>query len=330
MTMLVFAVTQLSDSGRVHHEKINVLPAVVGRSPACDVIIADPYLAPRQYVVRANEGTGAGWEIYALQSVNPTRVNDKTLEADRWVALASGDVITAGDTSVTAYAVDHAVAPAQPMVQDTGVWSSLGRMPVAAVLFVSALAMTAGWSYLEIWSREAAMTAAMSVAAVFMIIVIWAALWSVVGRLLTHRSRFAQQMSLASIYVMASLVCGVVLRGIEFLLSGNLLSQGLTMIVQTILLAVLTTACLAAATTLTRAKRMQAALSFAAGLMISVISLAAISNMGFNPVPPFSTTLSPGLARFATAQDAQGFIADSDALFEHADFVAPPADNPQQ
>ena len=329
MSMLVFAITHLSDSGRVQHEKITALPVVVGRSPACDVIVADPYVAARQYVVRAKDDGSAGWDICALESVNPTTVNGKPLAIGQWVSLASGDVIEAGETSVTVYAADHAVAAAQPLPQHDGVWSSLGRMPVAAAVFMTALSMTAGWSYLEIWSNEAAMTAAMSVAAVFMIIVIWAALWSVVGRLLTHRSRFAQQLSLASVYVMASLVCGMVLRGVEFLLSGNVVSQALTMITQTILLAILTSACLAAATTLTRRKRMQAAASFALGLMISVVSLAAISNMGFNPVPPFSTTLSPGLAQFAPAVTAQDFIADSAQLFDDADFIAAPAQNPQ-
>lgn len=330
MSVMVLAITHLSDSGRVHHEKVAALPVVVGRSPACDVIIADPYLSARQYIIRAKESDIGAWEICALESVNATRLNGKALGAGQWVSLASGDVIEAGETSVTAYAIDYVVTAAQPLPQNIGVWSSLGRMPVAALLFAMVLAMTAGWSYLEIWSSEAAMTAAMSVAAVFMIIVIWASLWSVVGRLLTHRSRFAHQLSLGSIYVMASLICGMLLRGAEFLLSGNLWSQGLTMIAQTVLLAVLTAACLAAATTLTHKKRVQAALSFAFGLMISVISLAAISNMGFNPVPPFSTTLSPGLSRFAPTVSAQDFIADSATLFDDADFIATPAENPQE
>lgn len=332
MSIMVLAVAPLTDSVRPHHEKISQLPIVAGRSPACDVIVADPYLAPRQYILRANDGAQADtpWEICALDSVNPTRLNGVVLAVGQWVGVKSGDVIEAGETAITAYAPDYAVAQALPMTQDKGLWSSLGRMPVAAALFALALAMTAGWSYLEIWSSEAAMTAAMSVAAVFFIIIVWASLWSVVGRLLTHRSRFAQQLSLASVYVIVSLVTGMLLRGLDFLLSGNMAAQAATLVTQTVLLALLTSACLAAATMLTQHKRMQAALSFAVGLMISVISLSAISNMGFNPVPPFSSTLSPGLARFAPAVAAQDFIDDSAHLFDDADFRVIPADNPQE
>lgn len=332
MSIMVLAIAPLTDSVRPHHEKIMQLPIVAGRSPACDVIVADPYLAPRQYILRANDSPDARtpWEICALDSINPTRLNGVALVTGQWTDVKSGDVIEAGETAITAYAHDHAVAQALPMAQDKGLWSSLAHMPIAAGLFALALAMTAGWSYLEIWSNEAAMTAAMSVAAVFFIIIVWASLWSVVGRLLTHRSRFAQQLSLASIYVIVSLVTGMMLRGLDFLLSGNEVAQAATLLTQTVLLALLTSACLAAATMLTRRKRMQAALSFAVGLMISVISLSAISNMGFNPVPPFSSTLSPGLARFAPAVDAQNFIADSLRLFDDADFRVAPVDNPQE
>ncbi len=324
MSMMVLAIAPLTDSVRTHHEKITSLPVVVGRSPACDVIVADPYLAARQYIIRANDAADAKtpWEICALDSVNPTLLNARVLTAGQWTPLASGDVVEAGETVIAAYASDYAVAAALPMAQNGGLRSSLGRMPVAAALFALALALTAGWSYLEIWSSEAAMTAAMSVAAVFMIIVVWAAMWSVVGRLLTHRSRFAQQLSLASVYVIASLVTGMALRGVDFLLSGSLASQAATILTQTVLLATLTSACLAAATMLSARKRRQAALSFAVGLMISVISLSAISNMGFNPVPPFSSTLSPGLSRFAVAQSAQDFIADSAQLFNDSEFAA--------
>lgn len=321
MTVMVLAISSVPDHDRVHHEKITHLPAVVGRSPACDVIIADHYFGARQYILRASLAENSPWEICALENVNPTYLNDQTLVADQWVPVSSGDTIKAGETSLVVYATEHVVDTAQPLLQDVGAWAAVGRMPVAALLFALALTTTAGWSYLEIWSREAAMAAAMSVAAVFFIIIVWAALWSVVSRLLTHRSRFAAQLSLASVYVMVSLICGMVLRGVEFLLSGGLLSQVLTLLTQSALLAILTAACLAAATTLTRRKRIQAALSFAGGLMISLISLAAIGSMGFNPVPPFAATLSPGLARFAPAVSAQDFIADSAGLFDDAHFA---------
>lgn len=316
MSMMVLAISSLADGGIQHHEKITTLPVVVGRSPGCDVIVADIYIAPRQYILRASEGAAARWEICALDGVNPTLHKGHILPVGQWVAVDSGDVINAGETVVTLYAPDHVVAPAQPLPQQGGIWGALARMPVAALLFIAVLAMTAGWSYLEIWSSEAAMTAAMSVSAVFVIVTIWASLWAVVGRLLTHRSRFALQVSLGCIYVAASLVLGIALRGIDFLFSGNLVSEAATLLTQTVLLAVLIYACLAAATPLPARKRLQGAIAFACGLMISIVSLSTISNMGFSSVPPITTTLSPSLARFAPAVDAGQFIDDSVSLFE--------------
>lgn len=321
MSTMILAVSALSDGGVLRHEKITAFPVVVGRSPACDVIVADIYVAARQYMLRGADTAQDTWEISALDSVNPTYLNGKALTAGHWSALVSGDEITAGETVVTVYAPGHHVAEAQAMTPQTGVWSALARMPVAALLFVLALAVTAGWSYLDIWSNEAAMTAAMSVSGVFAVIVIWASLWAVVSRLLTHRARFAAQLSLASLYIMVSLALGMVLRAVDFLLSGNLLAQAVTLVCQTGLLAVLTFFCLAAATSLSAPRRRRAAVSFAGGLLISIVSMTAISNMGFNPVPPFSPTLSPGLARFVPADAAGQFIDDSQSLFEGGDSV---------
>ncbi len=321
MSVMVLAISRVSDGGMTRHEKITSLPVVVGRSPACDVIIDDVYIAARQYSLCA-AADGGGFEICAFESVNPTRVNDAVLPAGQWLAVASGAVIAAGESHVAVFAPDHVVAAAHPLPQQTGAWSAFARMSVAACLLLAAAVMTAGWSYIEMWSKEAAMTAAMSVAAVFVSIIVWAALWAVVGRLLTHRSRFAVQISLASLYVMASLLAGVVQRGFDFLLSGNIVAQVMSVATQTVLLAVLTMGCLAAATTLTPRKRVQAALSFSVGLMISVISLGVISNMGFDPMPPFESTLSPGLWRFAPAVPVDAFMADSAVLFDDS-FAVP-------
>jgi hypothetical protein len=91
---------------------------------------------------------------------------------------------------------------------------------------------------------------------------------------------------------------------------------------QLILLLALTHACLGVATSLPRRRRFAGALAFAAGLMISILSLNAISGMGFSPVPPYSSSLSPALARFAAADDSDAFLRESAALFDQPLFTA--------
>ena len=315
MTAIIIAIADAAQAQAERFEKLSALPAVIGRAPGCDVIVADPYVAARQLVVRACD-VGAGFEVSALDAPNASYINARALVAGAWVGINSGDSVECGDTRLTFYAPDHSVAPAIAMPRRDGFGAALARMPVAGLLFVAALAAAAGWSYLDIWSDEAAMTAAMAVSGAFFVIVIWSALWSVVGRLLTQRSRFALQLSLASLYVMVSLIAGWVMRGVDFLLSGNLVAQGFTMLVQGALLAALTYGCLRAATHLTARKRMQGAAAFAGGLTLSVISLGLISAMGFNPIPPFASTLVPSLSRLAPAVDGATFINDSQHLFD--------------
>ncbi len=316
MTALVLSLSGVTDTVVTQYVRLEHLPAVIGRSPACTVIVPDIYMGAQHYALRASETAGAVCDVCVMDDVNITHLGKKVLRAGVWQALSSGDVLDVGETRLAVYAPSHVVAAAVQMPLQNGAGAVFTRMPVAAMLFVLAMAMTAGWSYLEIWSKEPAMTAAMSVAAVFFVVVVWSALWAVVGRLLTHRSRFATQLSLASVYIVASLVSGTVLRGADFLLSGNMVSTCITLAVQGVLLAALTTACLGAATSLPLRRRIHAAAAFACGLILSMVSLTAIGNMGFSPLPSFATTLSPGLSRVVTAQPIDTFIADSSGLFE--------------
>ena len=64
--------------------------------------------------------------------------------------------------------------------------------------------------------------------------------------------------------------------------------------------------------------------------MISIISLNAIGSMGFSPVPPYASSLSPALARFAAADDSDAFLRESAALFDQPLFQAKGNHAPQQ
>lgn len=321
MTRLVLSWRRTHDDALPSFRVIDAFPAVIGRGLDCDLIVADPYVSARQAAIRVAE---SGWEICDLSDRNPTQLNGRALAEGAWRPLQSGDSIVLGRTEMMAYAPDHAVAPALPLPREGGFSALFARPWLSAAVFAAALAAAGAYAYLEIWSDEPAMASALMVAAAFFVMTVWAGLWSVVGRLAVNRSRFVMQLGMVACYIVVALVVSALLRGVDFLLSGSWLSQGLSVAAQMVLLTALAYGCLGAATGLDPRRRVQGAASFAGGLLLSIMSLSAIGAMGFTPSPPFSSSLSPSLARFAQAVPAESFMADSAALFDDPQFASPP------
>ncbi len=79
------------DSGRVF--ELGESPVTLGRSPDCDLVIADPYVSRHQARIVFREGR------YFLENIgrNPVLLNGKPVKAE---ALSPGDVITLGQTQL--------------------------------------------------------------------------------------------------------------------------------------------------------------------------------------------------------------------------------------
>lgn len=327
MMRLILSHRHPHDDGTPVYQALQQFPVVIGRGFSCDVIVSDAYVAPRQAVIRATED---GWELSDLGGRNATRLNGRALLPGAWTRLRSGDRITLGRHDLEVFAPEHAVADTLPMPRGGGLFDTLGHGWAALPVFLLALASTAGWSYLELWSDEPAMTTALAVAGSVFAMLVWAGLWSIVGRLSVHRSRFAAQLGVVSLYVFVSLWLSMLLVGADFLLSGGEASQILSTAVQGLLLFWLVYGCLTIATDLPRRRRWQGALGFAGGLVASIAALGWIGAQGFDPMPPYAVTLEPALSRFAPAVDADSFIADSGRLFDDEIFAASPEAAPQQ
>ncbi|MDQ6784877.1 MAG: DUF3662 and FHA domain-containing protein [Actinomycetota bacterium] len=70
-------------------------PAVLGRMPGCEVVLADPNVSRRHAEVRAS---GEGWVVTDLGSTNGTKVNGVRISGSQ--SLRPGDDVRVGATSV--------------------------------------------------------------------------------------------------------------------------------------------------------------------------------------------------------------------------------------
>ncbi|MGI9324630.1 MAG: FHA domain-containing protein [Pseudomonadales bacterium] len=86
-------------------------PATLGRSFACDLVLADPRVEAVHLEVGCDE-TGA-LVVCDLGSLNGTSVNGQTIDPGVPIALESGDTLILGHTRLRVFRQDHDVGPAR-------------------------------------------------------------------------------------------------------------------------------------------------------------------------------------------------------------------------
>jgi len=88
----------LNERGDVACAALTGAPVVIGRDPACDVVLASSHLSRRHCVVRWREahGPAIALEIEDLSSSNGTLVNGTPMEPRISRRLRDGDVIELG------------------------------------------------------------------------------------------------------------------------------------------------------------------------------------------------------------------------------------------
>jgi Na+-translocating ferredoxin:NAD+ oxidoreductase RnfA subunit len=191
-----------------------------------------------------------------------------------------------------------------------------GRNPInVAVCFMLALAMTLGWSFLEIWTDEPGLTLAAMAAGTIAIIAVWAGIWAVTSRLIRKRSYFKNHVALICLYMIAGTCAWYAEIYVDFLTNENWLSSVVVYGCNFVLLACLLYYSLNIATRMPRRQQKTSAVVVSAALIGGVYLFSLVSAKTFNQQPLYPTTLEPYLAQFAPADTVDGFIKDSKKLF---------------
>lgn len=298
----------------VYH-RLEKLPVHIGRGYGNDVILPDVYVSAQHAVIRADDAQGWRIESAAGADENPLAVNGRDVAAGAGLPLRAGDVLTLGRTQVRVLAPAMAVAPALRLQKSGWLARRIAQPRYAFALFALAMASAGLWGYYEVWSDEAVAVVAITVATAVTMTVIWAALWSLAGRVLTHRSHFMPQVALACIYLIASALLSHVLMYAQYLSSESVVVAGAGYIVNTALLGLLIYGSLSYATDMLRRKRAMAALYFSIGFAASIIALGYVNAQKFNENPQYAARLEPYLSGLAPARAPEDFMARNAALF---------------
>jgi hypothetical protein len=309
---MILEISGSGDDETILHRIVEEFPVTLGRGYHNDIILSDPHVGEQHLRI---DYDGVCWTLTDLGSVNPTLLNAKTCFSTT-AKLVSGDILRLGSTTLRIFAPDHPIE-APVLIQKAGRAFLLLMRPLNVwSFFALAIAGITGWTYTSLWSDQKGLMLTIAGAITAGIIFVWAALWSVAGRLIRRKSFFRAHLALISLYLILGTLAAWVSGALSFLTNESTLSLATGYALSAALLALLLYGSLSLATHMKATKRLMAALIFSGGLALGAFAVSFIVGGKFNPDPLYPYHLQPFLGKIAPAGTIDEFMAGNDDLFK--------------
>jgi len=261
----------------------------IGRGYDNDIVLTDRHVAPRQVeFFRAGEH----WHLRVLDRTNPVFLNDRQLVGET-PRVHPGDTLSLGRTHLSIHTANQPVDRTHKLV--LAHWLARDSLPpyipVAALALLALLDLALTWLESSTSLTWTAPVYGQLVAVV--IVVAWAGLWAVAGRVARHQPHFGLQL-IAAACVM--LLTSVLVLGAEYLaypFHDRLISEAFYWAALFTLMALLLHLNLVIATNLLRVR--VAALAMSALLVTVLYGFNVFSKSEADPLslPDYSRTLAP-------------------------------------
>jgi hypothetical protein len=208
----------LDRRGRVRERvRLDRLPAVVGRAYGGDVIIEDRFVSPEHCRIRESESGGI-----LVEDCGSLNGVIKLPEAERVSSLAvqSGDRFRIGETVIRLVDAAHAVPAAEPLPRDEGgLLHRLRSARIARSVIAACVLAIAAHSYLGAYYDSSWMAWVNPTLVAFVLLGLWAGIWSFANRLLTHRFDFDRHFAVAALAAVSALLAATIADYAEFVTS---------------------------------------------------------------------------------------------------------------
>lgn len=322
MTKLVLEITSHSGDGSVSHRTLDSFPATLGRGYHNDIIILDPHVSAQHLRI---DYDGSTFHVHDLGSENGLLLNEKHEHKSTSAQLKSGDTVRLGRTTLRIFDPAHPVPPAQRLQRANPFMEWLARPLTVWCAFALAIGASVTEKYYESWETEVASTLTGTAFSVAVIIIVWAALWAVAGKLVRHKSRFRSHVALISLFGIGMSASAPLFAYLGFLVPNETAVDILTFAIVWGMTLALLYGSLTLATDMTvKRKRMWTGF-LGMGAVLSAICFAYFESERFVPAPSYSASLQPYFSSLAAVESVEGFMKGNEALFKAETLAAAPA-----
>lgn len=304
--------------------RLDALPATVGRGYDSDVIVDDPYVCARHArIVEDEEGRPV---IEDDGSVNGLYMADGTGPVGR-LTLRPDSPVRIGRTMLRVRPADYPVAPA--IDERRGPHGLLGRLdlpPVSIGACVAVLAVFAVQSYLQSYERVSGARALGAATAMLVMLAMWAGVWSLVSRAVSHRFHFLRHLAVAALAALGGLLVIQGSEWLEFLAPRSAAGAIVAVVGFAALAAGLLAAHLGVASSLSRGARLRWAVGVTVGCAALVGLAASADDDKFSNKLDDPGSLKPYGASWVRTERASDFAADARTLRARVDSLVDAGD----
>lgn len=300
--------------------RVDALPALLGRGYGCDILIDDPWASPiHARIYRELDGT--------------LQVEDAGSENGLWIPGRAGRIRAVPAVEAPALRMGRTtfrVVPAETPVPAT--LAADAEVPGPArwerMIPAFALAALAGALYgvgelLSDWEKHKGGEILTDAVALVVVLAIWAGVWALVTRAVSHRARFGAHLTIASAAVLVLTLCNHVGEFGAFLFPGALTVDKVIVLPGIAVSVALVYWHLVIASSLPRARIMLISVAVVGGLLV----IGALADEGDGADRSvgrleFVSDLKPLRARLIPAQDTTAFFAGVAELKSTVDSLA--------
>ncbi len=315
----------LSSAGEVRSRtRLTELPAVIGRSYESDVILDDPFVSPRHVRISRTESG----ELIAedLGSVNGTIAHGAKVTGSHPFGITSGAVIRLGRTTVRVVQSDHPVGESPLDVRSAEIAPRPARAMGARAAALLATAISVGVlavdSHLGTWERETPAEAVGTGLVILLALMVWAGLWSLVGRMVVHRFRFLEHLAMVAVVAAAMTLLTTASEWIDFVGPAAGVSDLFSVGGSLVLASALLFAHLTLATAASRRSVVQGTLGVCLGIAALFAFIGYAEREQFTTAMTYSSTLKPLDERWLRPISVEEFAGNTEKLKAEVDRMA--------
>lgn len=196
-------------------------PVTVGRALDCDLVLDDPFVAPRHLRIERAVDEPRTVQVEVLETRNGARLQRKRHAQGERFDWPGGTPIDLGHTHITLRLADAPIAEEQALPEFP--WRTVGTT-AALVVLVGAAAMASSW--LESRDSSQYLKSLPSVLLMLLLVVsAWSGLWAVANKMFAGRLQFWRHVRIACTVYLASEALRLVAHLAAFSFSLEALSQ---------------------------------------------------------------------------------------------------------
>jgi hypothetical protein len=313
------------------------LPVSVGRGYQNDLIIGDPYVSSKHIIINdaaietedtVNEATANNinsnninsnnikicWTVEDLQSDNGVKYRSHSPQS-KTQQLVSGDEIIIGRTRLRLLSPQHPVAKTHLLPTKASLPRIIAQPGIAVGTVIFAMFLLLLDAQLSIAAKTGFEKLLAHALPTFIFALMWAGVWTFVGRVITHRASFVPHFIAALMVFIISMLTATMSEYLTYNLSDKLLAALLELLIVGFTIAGLIYINLTNSTNVSKRSSLITSHSVAWSMLLMGLFMQFVNKPEFSHSPEYVSQLKPPFAKIAPSKTLDEFFKESEALF---------------